>query len=197
MMTRRNIGIVSGIFLAIATLTAFPFSAHAKSSDVASIARADRFFGANTSLWKTYIVDPLAKRQAARKLDRLSRSLHDLATEKQNLAEALSTTGGGGDRQAAKTIIANFKDIVQQLRHDLKDFSSILPDEQRREGEDIAQQLFDGLVQKWETLNRAERLIDERGAGSEQVVNELRAAVQQVRTLKSKVDNLIANIQTR
>jgi hypothetical protein len=197
MMMRRNISTISKFFLAIATLTSFSVSGHAKSSDVASLARADRFFGANASLWKTYIVDPLAKRQAARKLDRLSRSLHDLATEKLELAEALSENNGGGNGQRAKTSIANFKDIVQQLRRDLEVFSEILPDEQRREGVNVARELDEGLTQKWLTLNRAERLIDERGASAEPVVNELRAAVQQVRTLKSKVDNLITDIRTR
>jgi len=195
-MTRRNIKTVSMSLLTIATLAALSVSGHAKPSDVAALRRADGFFGADRGLWNTYIVDPLARRQAVRKLDRLSKSLYDLANEKQELAEALSSRGGGADRVRAKTSIANFKDIVRQVRHDIEDFSSILPEGQREEGMNVARELFEGLSLKWQTLDRAERLIDERGAGSEQVFNELRAAAKQVMGLKSKVDGLIQSIQT-
>jgi translation initiation factor 2 beta subunit (eIF-2beta)/eIF-5 len=196
MSARRNINVLSAALMTVATLTVLSVSVHAASGEVSALRRADTFFGANGGFWSTWVVDPLTRRQAVRKLDRLSKSLYDLATEKQELAEALSANNGSVDRQKAETTIRNFKDIVKQVRHDLEEFSSILPEDQREEGMNVARELFEGLSQKWETLNRAERLVGERGANSQEVVNELRAAVKQVQELKSKVDKLIERIKT-
>jgi hypothetical protein len=195
MLARRNIKALSVALITIAALNAFAASGRAASGEETALRRADAFFGAGGGIWKTYFVDPMAKRQAVRKLNRLSDSLYDLASEKQELAEALSANDGSADRQRAEASIKNFKDIVKQVRRDIEEFSSILPDEQREEGMNVARELFDGLSQKWQTLDRAERLIGGSSANSEQVVNELKAAVKQVQDLKGKVDKLIEVIK--
>lgn len=186
---------ISSLMLALTLALAASVNVHATPDPHTAFERANSFFG-NRSLF-AFITAPLARRQAVRKLRLLSNSLDNLMIRKQELVEALSSSSGSAVTDADGDGITKYKDAVQELRKSIQEFCSLLPEESREKGMEVATELFQGLSEKWQTLDNAERLIRSHRADSAgEATSELKTAVNQAMTLKKKVDDLIRYVET-
>lgn len=159
-----------------------------------STERAITWFGTISTTWET-IIQPVARRQAVRHLRRLSNSLDDLANDKQDLLEFISTSDLNSNRGAIRGRIDEFQETTRRTRRNIQQFSSVLPAPHRNTGNAVANDAFWGLGEKWQTLRNIQRLVDEGSADSAQMQRELRTAIQQVLRVKGRVDELIAQIE--
>lgn len=160
-----------------------------------STERAITFFGTISNAWET-IIQPVARRQAVRHLKRVSNSLDDLANDKQDLLEFISASDLNANRGAIRGRIDEFQETTRRTRRNIQQFSSILPAPYRNTGNDVANDAFWGLGEKWQTLRNIQRLLDGSGSvDSARIQGELRTAIQQVLRVKGRVDELIAQIE--
>ena len=156
------------------------------------------FFDSISKKWEQILI-PLARRQVARELRRLSNNLDDLTLDKQELTEVLLAAGTDLDRKKADKInesIRTFKDTVWRLRRNLRKFTSILPSQYQDEGTKVEQALFTGLSEKWRTLDEiARQITGDNTFDPEKIKGESSRMVQKVRELKEITDKLIARLE--
>jgi hypothetical protein len=155
------------------------------------------FFEEINRRWEQFI-DPLARRQVVRRLRRLSNSLDDLASDKQDLAEAVLAMRSGdvAQQNTIRAQIREHQETVQRLRRNIVEFSSVLPASDRERGNRVANTLFEGFSEKWRILQRVQNMLNNGqlmdAAG---VSRELSAAAQTLLRLKAEIGILIAQIE--
>ena len=180
------------IFFVVFTNT---YPTHAQSLE--GTQKALKFFENINNTWEDILM-PLARRQAARDLRRLSNSLDDLALDKQEFTESLLAAYPDLGHENAKRInnsIKAFKDTINRLRRNLRKFTLNLPSRYQQEGYKVSQELFTGLSTKWQTLDEiAQWLTGNDTFSAEKIRTESANLVQMVLKLKAITDNLTAKI---
>lgn len=155
------------------------------------------FFESISAKWEEILM-PLARRQAARDLRRLSNSLEDLALDKQEFTESLLAARSDMDNETTVQInerIEAFKDTTWRLRRNIRRFTSNLPGQYQDEGRKIAQQLFTDLSTKWQTLDELAQWVTGNDTFSaQQIKAETRQLVATLLALKDITDTLAAKL---
>ncbi len=135
----------------------------------------------------------IARYQVNIRLGKLSRNLQDLASDKQELAEMISS-GSNADTSASLT---ELEQTVKRLRHSLDRVTSILHDADRQRGGQIADQIFSDLTEKNLILEEARTKLNGGTPNKYAVRADLKHGVSLVFRIKTKVDALITELQNK
>lgn len=197
---RKNMTILR--ILSCALTVAATFLANAQGMHGAE--QALTFFEELNNKWEDILM-PLARRQAARDLRRLSNELDTLALDKQEFTESLLAYAkalerrGGMDYAYVKRVnksVNSFKSTTKRLRRSLKSFISNLPSDYQEEGMKFYQTLFLGFGQKWQDLdNTTYHLTGSKTFSADKIRAESKDLVRNVQRLKALTDELIAKIE--
>jgi len=135
----------------------------------------------------------IARYQVNIRLGKLSRNLQDLASDKQELAETLSS----GSREDVSASLKELEETVKRLRHNLDRITSILHSSDRQRGGEIADQVFQDLTQKNLVLQEARRKLNGGTPNMFEVRHDLEFGVKTVFQIKAKVDALITELANK
>ena len=149
------------------------------------------------SIWDSnYVRCPLttlARRQVVRQLGRLSNNLHDFASDKQDLAEAVSD----GSRTDINSRISDFEETSRRLRRNINRLVELFHSSDRQRGTQIGNALFQTLVEKNEILQSARQRLGGGQISPDQLRSELERGRRLVLGVKSDVDILMIEIENK
>lgn len=135
----------------------------------------------------------IARYQVNIRLGKLSRNLQDLVSDKQELAEMLSS-GSHGDILAS---ITELEQTVLRLRHNLDKITSVLHSSDRQQGGQIADQVFRDLTEKKLLLELARSKLNGDTPNMNVVRMDLQSGVSLVFQIKARVDALITDLANK
>ena len=179
----------------LAVLIAAPIAFPGYAQSLEGTNKALTWYESLTEKWEQ-ILDPLARRQAARAIRRISNNLDDLALDKQELTEKLLDAGQVPDHVQITASIQRFKETTQRLRRNFKDFSSILPSEYQAQGDEVADALHTSLSEKWQTLNDLSQALIGDEFDPKKIAKESQILVEKLRELSSKFDELAGQVDS-
>ncbi|MDQ6828990.1 MAG: hypothetical protein M3081_09005 [Gemmatimonadota bacterium] len=154
-----------------------------------------KLFRSLRSFWRAEVVDPLARAQGARALRQLANSLDDLATQKQDLADAVTLADRRKDFSLVQAPVSELQTTVSVLRSRLNKVFQFIPEAKRVEGGKVEEQLRLGFTTKWESLDAVAKELALPKPSVDAVRKQTAEMVRLTMKMKAQVDALALELQ--
>ena len=158
-------------------------------------------FGPVREAYLKIVVDPAAKAQSIKRLQRLSDRLGTLANDKRTLTEDVLSALKDDPRPQAQIELVEtanaLRDRVREVRLALADVFAPLPTELEQRGGDVQRTLELNFTTKWEDLNAIGKELRLDTPSLDAIKSESEEMLKTINTIRGQVNQLIQEISDR